>query len=1156
MRLHLALLGILLAGSAGAALRAAEPQVDFNREIRPILAKKCFVCHGTDEGHREAGLRLDVREAAIAKLDSDAVAIVPGEPGKSELVRRIAAADESERMPPAETGITLTDEQQRLLKQWIAEGASYAPHWAYVKPIRPALPAVKQRDWPTNEIDYFILSRLEQEGIRPMPRADRYTLIRRASLDLRGLPPTPAEVQRFIDDADPLAYQRLVDRLLEDSAFGERWARMWLDQARYADSRGYGSDPLRPNIWRYRDWVIDAFNSNMPFDQFTREQLAGDLLPGATIDQRVATAFHRNTMTNTEGGTDDEEFRVAAVKDRVDTTMQVWMGITFGCAKCHSHKYEPITQQEYYELFAIFNQTADSDKANESPTLLAPSSSDQQRLREAEMKLAELRSKLEMPSEALVAEQAKWEAGLRLPSEWQVLETESLKSSGGTTLQRLDDGSILASGESPATADYEIAAKTALDGITAFRLEALADEVLPGGGPGRSATGNFVLSQFSVTVEEAASAAKGIAVRFVRIELPGKKQLLSLAEVQAFAGNENIAVKGKAIQSSTAFDGPAQLAIDGDTNGHYSEAKSTTHTGTENNPWWEVDLGSESPIDRIVVWNRTDGNLGTRLAGYRVQLLDAAHKVVWQEAPSGVPNPQRELAISGVRNVGLASAVADFSQAGFAVESATQGTDLATKGWAIAPQTGKSHWAAFIAAAPIAGLKNPLLRFTLQQQFEQPRHTLGRFRLSATTDRSVLKRTGISAEILALVDTPAAERSAAQQAKLAAHYRTLAPSLKPLRDEIAALEKARPTPPAVPVMQELPIEKRRATHIMVKGNFLSPGEAVEPALPSAFHHIALKNKPGRMELADWLLHDENPLTARVAVNRLWAQIFGIGIVETEEDFGIQGELPSHPALLDYLATEFVAQGWDTKKLIKSIVTSQAYCQSARVAPEALAKDPRNRWLSRGPRFRLEAEMVRDQALALSGLLSRKLHGPSVFPPQPAGLWQAAFNGERTWATSSGEDKYRRGLYTFWRRTTPYPSMATFDAPSREICALRRIRTNTPLQAFVTLNDPVYVEAAQALARRMARKGGDSVAKRASFGLQLCLVRPPTEEQIRSLVELFDAEVAHYRNDSTAAKQMIGDTLGPIPEGVDQAELAAWTVVANVLLNLDAVLMKG
>jgi hypothetical protein len=1140
---------------AGAASAADQP-VDFNREIRPLLAKKCFACHGPDDEHREAGLRLDSLEGAAAKLESGAVAIVAGDSAKSELVRRIDAADESERMPPVETGITLTAEQKDLLKRWIDQGASFAPHWSFVKPARPAISKFDIVGQSAGPIDYFMREKLTAAGLKPAPPADRYALIRRLSLDLRGLPPTPDEAEAIVADQAPDSIERLTDRYLADPAYGERWARMWLDLARYADSRGYGSDPLRPNIWRFRDWVIDAFNSNQPFDQFTLDQLAGDLLPNATLEQKVATAFHRNTMTNTEGGTDDEEFRVAAVKDRADTTMQVWMGITLGCAKCHNHKYDPISQREYYSFFAIFNQTADSDKGDDAPFISAPTREYTQRVRLIDEQISAVKQKLDSPTPELSAEQAKWEASLQVKADWQPLMPVELVSSGGATLQAQDDGSILVSGENPNQDTFTIAAKTDLTGITALRLETTPDSSLPQGSAARSRTGDFRLTRFSATAQDASSADVAATGRYVRIELPGNGKMLSLAEVQVFDGADNIALKGAAKQSSTDYEGEAKRAIDGNTNGHYFEANSTTHTRVEANPWWEVDLGSDKRIERISLWNRTDGGdaIGSRLAGYKVAILDPERKVAWQQLPADFPKPSTDLAVSGVTSIAFGEALADFSADALPIASLIKTPADPKAGWGVGAQRDKAHWAVFMASAPLAGKGNTLLKIKLEFQGPEPQQSLGRFKLSVTNDAAILNRLKVPAEILAIVDAPAASRSANQQAKLAAHYRMLSPALKPLRDQIAALEKSKPPMPTVPVFQQLAADQSRKTFIQIKGNFLNKGDEVTAGLPAAWHPLADSVPRDRLGLARWIVDAENPLTARVMANRLWAQLFGAGIVETEEDFGIQGEQPSHPELLDWLAIEF-QKDWDVKSLLRKVVASETYRQASRVTPESLAKDPRNRLLSRGARFRLEAEMVRDQALAISGLLSHKLRGPSVFPPQPAGLWQAAFNGERTWTTSTGEDKYRRGLYTFWRRTTPYPSMTTFDATSRETCAVRRFRTNTPLQAFVTMNDPVYVEASQALARRIISEGGASPADRAAFGLRLCLIRPPSQSQIQSIVALYESELSHYQTDAAAAQKIAADPLGALPAGTDPAEAAAWTVVGNVLLNMDGVLMR-
>lgn len=1149
-----------LAASLGADAPAAkkiDQVVDYNQEVRPILSRSCFACHGADEKKRERGLRLDVRGEAMRELKSGAIALVPGAPDESELIVRLTEEDETSRMPPKSIGGRLDKAEIDILRRWVAQGADYAEHWSLLKPVARPLPRVTDRGWCRNGIDFWILQRLEKEGLKPSPEADRFALLRRASLDLRGLPPSIEEQNAYAKDTSTDAYEKAVGRFLDDPAFGERWARPWLDLARYADSAGYGSDPLR-TIWRYRDWVIDALNQNKPFDQFTLEQIAGDLLPNATIEQRVATAFHRNTMTNTEGGTDDEEFRVAAIKDRVDSTFQVWMGLTMGCAKCHSHKYDPITQEEYYKSFAIFNQTADADRPDESPLLPAPTAEQQAEVARIDARIAELKKQLETPTSALAKGQKTWEATLRGSSEWAVLETSGLKAESGVPLESEKDGSIrvkpVKGAAAPAREVYTITGRTRLGKVTAIRVEALPDPSLPRGGAGRADDGSFVLS--GVTIQAEPIGKDFPRGRFVRIELPGQDKLLSLAEVEVFRNGVNVARRGVATQSSTDYEGEPRRAIDGNTNGNYYEANSVTHTRAEANPWWEVKLESAGPIERVVVWNRTDGGTGERLANARVAVLEDARLVVWQDALSGAPTAKHAWELAGGRRPVVASASADFAQDGFPASDLLKPAKTGTKGWSVGPKQSQPHSAVLMLKEPLTEASSATLTIRLEHAYKQPGHALGRFRLSVTADESAARRGALPADVLAAIDAPADRRTKTQSDVLAAHYRTLAPELKPVRDEIARLEKARPAAPTVPVMVELPAQQRRETHLLEKGNFLAPGPKVTPGVPSALHPLPKGASPDRLALARWLVSPENPLTARVTVNRAWSQLFGAGLVETEEDFGTQGELPSHPELLDWMAVEYRKTGWDTKAMIRKIVTSATYRQSSRVTPALLAKDPRNRLLARGPRFRLEAEMVRDQALALSGLLSRKMHGPSVFPPQPAGLWQAAFNGQRTWATSPGEDQHRRGVYTFWRRTVPYPSMAAFDAPSREICSIKRSRTNTPLQAFVTLNDPVYIEAAQALARRIVREGGATPEDRARFGLRLALCRPPDDPQVNTLVALYQSERTRHAKDLSAATALATDPLGPLPKGMDPAELAAWTTVANVLLNLDVVLTKG
>lgn len=762
------------------ATTAAAVAVDYLRDIRPILAANCFPCHGNDDKKRQADLRLDQKESAYARSKSGERPITPGKPAQSSVMKRIAATGEL-KMPPEASGKHLQPSDIETLRLWINQGAPYSPHWAFSRPVRPTVPTFAGDTWSKTPVDRLLLQRLKLAGITPAPGSDRYTLIRRLSLDLTGLPPTIAETDAFISDHSDKAYDKVVERLLSSPHFGEKWARAWLDLARFADSAGYGSDPLRPNLWPYRDWVIQALNSNLPYDAFITDQIAGDLLPSPTQEQLIATAFHRNTMTNTEGGTDREEFRTAAIKDRASTTAQAVMGLTLGCAQCHSHKFDPITNKEYYRFVALFNQTADNDQPDEKPTM--PAMSELQKGRQA------------------------------------ALQTE----------------------------------------------------------------------------------------------------------------------------------------------------------------------------------------------------IDSLSKI----------------------------------------------------------------------AAP----------------------------------------------------------TAEQKAALAAVQKSLA-EIKPIN---------------LPVMQELPKDKHRQSYILVLGNFLNRGEAVEPGVPVAFGGTASKPVVDRLELAHWLVNRDNPLTARVAVNRIWAQLFGTGIVETEEDFGQQGTLPSNQPLLDWLAVEFMhptgagSTEWDVKHIIRLLVSSAAYRQSSVASAAAIARDPRDRMISRYPRRRLTAENVRDQALALSGLLSEKIGGPSVFPPQPPNLWQAAFNGDRNYPTSTGEDRYRRGLYTFWRRTVPPPGMAAFDAPSREICTFRRMPTNTPLQALVTLNDPVYVEMAQAMGRRLVREGGNSPVSRLRYGLTLALGRPPIEPQVKALIDLYTTELQRYSSDKVAAKKLATDPLGPLAPDADPAEFAAWTVVCNVLLNMDSVL---
>ncbi len=1144
----------LAIAAQGAAADSGKGKIDFNRDIRPILSENCYKCHGPDEAVRKAKLRLDVRAAALKPAKSGLPAIVPGSPEKSELVARITASDPDDRMPQLKSGKTLTAKQIDLLRRWVAQGAPYATHWAYVKPVRPPLPKVKNNRWARNGIDYFILARLEREGLKPSPEADKYALIRRVSLDLTGLPPTVDEVDGFVRDKSARAYEELVDRLLSKPAFGEHWARLWLDLARYADSAGYADDPARV-IWAYRDYVIKSFNSNKPFDRFTLEQIAGDLLPDPTEEDTIATAFHRNTMTNSEGGTDDEEFRNAAVVDRVNTTMAVWMATSMACAQCHDHKYDPISNQDYFRFFAILNNTADADRKDEAPVLEFYTADQKKKRTEWQSDIDQLVATFKTSTPESVAAEAKWEAAFPLHLKWASLKPASMKSKNGATLSASDDSVVLVEhGQKTDTYTLELPLVGAR--LAGLRLEALPQDSLPNKGPGLATNGGFVISRISAAVLPPASSST--SGRYVRIELPGKDKYLSLAEVQVFDGADNVALKGEAAQSSTDFDGQAKLAIDGNTDGDYAK-KSTTHTEKSENPWWEVDLKSVLPIDRIVIWNRTDGGLQSRLSDFHIVVLDEKRAPVWDKSVKDAPNPSAEFAPEGVRSVRFMAAYADRAEDGFEAKNVLVEKADKKQGWTIGPGDGKAHQLTLLPEKPMNVPPGSKLRLSIEQISERGSNTLGSFRVSASDDERAAEYAATPISVLDLLGIGAERRAAKQQAELVEYYRSeIEPGLKKERSRLADLKKQMTDlkPNTVPIMRELTGENRRKTHIQFRGNFLALGDEVTEATPAVFHSPPGAARPNRLALARWLMDENNPLTGRVIANRLWEQIFGVGIVRTSEEFGSQGDLPTHPELLDWLACELRdgSSPWNIKSFLRLLVTSAAYRQSSRVTPQLFERDPDNILLARGPRFRMSAEIVRDQALAVSGLLSHKMYGPSVRPPRPTLGLSAAFGSSLDWKTSEGEDRYRRALYVEWRRTSPYPSMATFDAPNREVCTLRRPRSNTPLQALVTLNDPAYIEAAQALGRKMAETRGSSEDK-ARYGFRLCLARPPRSPETQQLVGLYQQARSDFSKDPAKAKQLAAECSDTSEMAADVTTLAAWTTVANVLLNLDETLMR-
>jgi mono/diheme cytochrome c family protein len=1022
-------LAVTLCGCVVAGARADEhapaDRVSFARDVRPILAASCFACHGPDANERQAGLRLDTAEGALAALDSGDHAIVPGDTEASGVVFRITTDEATLKMPPPGRGKPLTPDQVATITTWIEQGAAYDAHWSFIAPIRPEPPAVADARWSRNPIDRFIKDRLDREGLAPSSKADRATLIRRASLDLTGLPPSPGEVAAFLADPadDAKAYEQVIDSLLASPHYGERWARWWLDRARYADTNGYEKDRER-SIWPYRDWVIRAFNQDMPFDRFTIAQLAGDLLPGATLDDRVATGFHRNTMTNEEGGIDVEEFRFASVVDRVGTTGSVWLGLTVACAQCHTHKYDPIDHDEYYRLFALFNNADEPEAALPDPAI------DIRRgmaLRRVDAMIRELADRFPPAEPALFpgepeadrrrrnleSKRDAWLADVRAKAApWGTPAPSRLLSRKHATLTVQDDLSVLATGDTPNNDVTEIDLPLDRPGVTAIRLEVLPDPSLPDGGPGRAPL--FSVGDFILTEVEAAVA------------LPdGSSRKLTIID---------------ASESHAEPNKPARLAID------------------------------------------------------------------------GVPD----------------------------------------SGWSIRGGTGRAQAAVFAFDSPIDAPPGSTLKLTLHQ-FGIHQLTLGRFRVSVTDRPGPVRATGLTDELEKLALRPASELSVEDIHRLTSAFLSSSPDLAEPRKEFEAARAAVPRPITTLVMRERDRAHRRVTHIHRRGEFLQPGDPVEPGVPAVLPPLPDDAPRDRLAFARWLVSGSNPLTGRVLVNQLWQAHFGRGLVETTEDFGTRGAPPSHPELLDWLACELVARGWGLKAMHRLIVTSETYKQSSVATSEMLTRDPRNVLLARAPRLRLEAEAVRDLALAASGLLERKIGGPSVYPPQPDGVVALAY-GQNTWPTATGPDRYRRGLYTFTKRTAPYAAFATFDAPSSETTCVRRERSNTPLQALVLLNDTVFVEASRALARRVLKESyEDSSNDRARLdrAFLLLMARQARDDEAAPSLEFLDQQRDRFRTDPDAARAL----MGPLRPDEDAAEAAAWTALARVLLNLDETITR-
>ncbi len=929
------------------ALASAADEIDFSRDIRPILTKHCTSCHG---GVKEAGnVSFIYREKALGEAESGKFPIVPGNPGESEMVRRIRSADPDEIMPKPKHGPRLAEPEIVLIENWIAQGAKWKNHWAFVPPVENALPQVSNGQWPAVPLDGFVLSRLENEKLTPAPEAAPGEWLRRASFDLTGLPPTASELDLFTSSADPRAARdAAVDRLLASPAYGERWAAVWLDLARYSDTFGFEKDPQR-DIWPYRDWIIRAFNEDKPYDQFTVEQLAGDLLPNASAEQRLATAFHRNTQTNTEGGTDDEEFRVAAVIDRTNTTWTTWQATTFGCVQCHSHPYDPIEHEEFYKFTAFFNQTADCDQDDDHPRMKIMGNPDETAVAsDLETRLRTLRETLNNAGRILTEDPTTWEA---------FIPTSVEPSHGSLTVH--EGGLISSEGTLPKGNIHRVSGPAR--SFRSLRLDILPDSNDPKKWPER---GSFV----------------------------------------------------------TAF---------------------------------EVNVrspdGSVSPVVMKEVF---------------VDRFSEPHE----------PHP--------AGNVG-----------GF-------------------PKLEGPRWFVFVPEKPVIAAPGSLLEISMTQNAE-----------TAGNQALPVRRFSIG-----LSDRPAWETLVNDPQRVA-----MGQERKQMAEQYDSM-----TGTLVPVMVGRPA---RETRIFARGNRLSKEQPVSAGVPKLLGGTVSDNAMDRLDMARWIANPENPLTSRVMVNRLWGELFGTGIVETSEDFGISGTPPSHPELLDHLALRFSNyHRWSVKSMLREIVLSSTYRQTHRAPKSLVERDPANRLLARGPRQRLSAEMVRDQALSVSGMLSPKMYGTPVFPPQPDGVWSSIYNNAK-WSESTGEDRYRRAIYTFHKRTSAFPGFLTFDAPSRDLCGPRRIASNTPLQALVTLNDPAHMEFAQGLARRMETHSG-SLENQLAFGYELCTQQPPSTGIVAELVALHTEAAADYRNNPGEAAK-----LGTTPEA------AAMVLTANTILNLDSALNR-
>jgi uncharacterized protein DUF1553/uncharacterized protein DUF1549/concanavalin A-like lectin/glucanase superfamily protein/cytochrome c len=1077
-------------------------RIDFNRDIRPILSDKCFACHGPDAPNKKIKLRLDSEAAAKGDLGKGRRAIVPADPERSEVVRRITASDELMRMPPAYSGHKLTQTEIDLIIEWIKQGALWQKHWSFIPPIKPELPQVKNRSWPKNEIDYFVLERLEREGLEPSPEADRAALIRRLSFDLTGLPPSLEEIDDFINDQSADAYEKVVDRLLSSPRYGERMAFRWLDAARYADTNGYQIDGNR-DAWRWRDWVIESFNRNMPFDQFVIEQLAGDLLPNATLDQKIATAFNRNHRINAEGGIVPEEYRIEYVVDRVDTTSTVFMGLTMGCARCHNHKYDPFTQKEYYQLSAYFNSIDEDghsfDQGNSPPWIAAPTQDQQRKLSQLSQEIGQTEDQIDLLSKKSAAMQRRWEQSL-------------ISSARGRSEQHWFP-------------QDKLLVHLPLDG-TGKPVFNKSDRPHHGQSDKRSEASQKTEIGFKEGAPRFVSAPAGQGVAF-----DGKL---------FFDGGMHADFRYK----STSQDFRERFTIAAWV---YPESEQSGSIVTK---------VSDNPAD-------TENNI-PRAEGYGVYFLNGKinFNMVfrWGEDTLRVET-EKALPLKQWRHVAV---VFDGSKA-----------------W-------EDRIRIYIDGRP-EKLKFNQRNFFLF--FGNSRETLKigagggpQFRFKGALDEVLIYSRALDADDIAVLSCaeslekiaaiPPAKRTRIQALNIQHAFVSQAGSveLKEAYERLIDLKQQRlnfeDTIPTLMVMEELP--EPRPTFLLKRGAYDAPGERVGRGVPSGLPSMPSSFPNNRLGFARWLVSPDHPLTSRVAVNRFWQMLFGTGLVKTGEDFGLQGELPLHPELLDWLAVEFMSGGagepaesspspslsWNVKALLKTIVMSAAYRQGSVISEELQQRDPDNRLFARGPRFRLSAEMIRDQALSVSNLLIEKLYGPSVKPYQPDGLYKdMAFSGLTGYERDKGEGLWRRSLYTFWKRTVLSPNMQVFDASAREFCTVRDIRTNTPLQSLNLMNDVTYIEASRMLAQRMLLEGGDTPRARISWAFRLATSRQPKDREVDILQRNLDKQMALFARNPQQAVRLLSVGEMKNDRKLNANELAAYAATASLILNLDEVITK-